>query len=112
MIAKVEPLTPARALRGPFDYRLGAELDGVGVGSMLVVPFGRRRLLGVVVDLARTSDVPTERLVEPLSALEADVPGVAGAPGAVGGAGVRLDPRARARARAAARHGHRARRAR
>src|ERR687890_454879 len=41
---------------------------------MLVVPFGRRRLLGVVVDLARTSDIPAERLVEPLSALEADVP--------------------------------------
>jgi primosomal protein N' (replication factor Y) len=74
VIAKVEPLTPARALRGPFDYRLGEELAGVRVGSMLVVPFGRRRLLGVVVDLARTSDVPPERLVEPLSALEADVP--------------------------------------
>jgi primosomal protein N' (replication factor Y) len=74
VIAKVEPLTPARALRGPFDYRLGAELAGVRVGSMLVVPFGRRRLLGVVVDLARTSDIPPERLVEPLSALEADVP--------------------------------------
>src|SRR4051812_25572696 len=41
---------------------------------MLVVPCGRRRLLGVVVDLARTSDTPPERLVEPLSALEADVP--------------------------------------
>jgi primosomal protein N' (replication factor Y) len=74
VIAKVEPLTPARALRGPFDYRLGEELAGVGVGSMLVVPFGRRRLLGVVVDLAGTSEVPAERLVEPLSALEADVP--------------------------------------
>ena len=74
MIAKVEPLTPARALRGPFDYRLGENLAGVRVGSMLVVPFGRRRLLGVVVDLARSSDIPAERLVEPLSALEADVP--------------------------------------
>jgi primosomal protein N' (replication factor Y) len=74
VIAKVEPLTPARALRGPFDYRLGEELAEVRVGSMLVVPFGRRRLLGVVVDLARTSDVPPERLVEPLSALEAHVP--------------------------------------
>jgi primosomal protein N' (replication factor Y) (superfamily II helicase) len=74
VIAKVEPLTPARALRGPFDYRLGEELAGVGVGSMLVVPFGRRRLLGVVVDLAGTSEVPAERLVEPLSALEANVP--------------------------------------
>ena len=41
----VEPMTTARALRGPFDYRLprGAARDGVGVGSMLVVPFGRRR---------------------------------------------------------------------
>jgi primosomal protein N' (replication factor Y) len=74
VIAKVEPLTPARALRGPFDYLLGDELAGVGVGSMLVVPFGHRRLLGVVVDLAGSSDVPAERLVEPLSALEADVP--------------------------------------
>jgi primosomal protein N' (replication factor Y) len=74
VIAKVEPLTPARALRGPFDYRLSEELAGVGVGSMLVVPFGRRRLLGVVVDLAGSSDVPADRLVEPLSALEADVP--------------------------------------
>jgi len=73
VIAKVEPLTPARALRGPFDYRLG-ELEGVRVGSMLVVPFGRRRLLGVVVDLAERSDIPPERLVEPLAALEADVP--------------------------------------
>ena len=74
VIAKVEPLTPARSLRGPFDYLLGAGLEGVGVGSMLVVPFGRRRLLGVVVDLASESDVPAERLVAPLSALEADVP--------------------------------------
>ncbi len=74
MIAKVEPLTPARSLRGPFDYLLGDSLAGVGVGSMLVVPFGRRRLLGVVVDLASSSDVPADRLVEPLSALEADVP--------------------------------------
>ncbi len=74
MIAKVEPLTPARALRGPFDYLLSGALEGVGVGSMLVVPFGRRRLLGVVVDLAEESDLAPERLAEPLSALEADVP--------------------------------------
>ena len=74
MIAKVEPLTPARALRGPFDYLLNGPLEGVGVGSMLVVPFGRRRLLGVVVELAEDSELPPERLVEPLAALEADVP--------------------------------------
>jgi primosomal protein N' (replication factor Y) (superfamily II helicase) len=74
VIAKVEPLTPARALRGPFDYRLGDALEGVGVGSVLVVPFGRRRLLGVVVGVAEESELPLERLVEPLEAIEAQVP--------------------------------------
>jgi primosomal protein N' (replication factor Y) (superfamily II helicase) len=74
VIAKVEPLTPARALRGPFDYRLPGEMADVDVGSMLVIPFGQRRLLGVVVELAQESDVPPERLVEPLKALESGVP--------------------------------------
>jgi primosomal protein N' (replication factor Y) len=74
VIAQVEPLTPARALRGPFDYRLPVEMEGVGVGSMLVVPFGSRRLLGVVVGLVESSDVPPERLVEPLQALGRGVP--------------------------------------
>jgi primosomal protein N' (replication factor Y) (superfamily II helicase) len=74
VIAKVEPLTPARSLRGPFDYRLAGALEDVGVGSMLVVPFGRRRLLGVVVDVAPESELPPERLAEPIAALEADVP--------------------------------------
>jgi primosomal protein N' (replication factor Y) (superfamily II helicase) len=74
VIAKVEPLTPARALRGPFDYRLGSRLEAVEVGAVLVVPFGRRRLLGVVVDLAESSEVPDERLVEPVAALDGDVP--------------------------------------
>ena len=74
MIAKVEPLTTARSLRGPFDYLLGAAHGDVGVGSMLVVPFGPRRILGVVVEVAEASDLPPERLAEPLSALEANVP--------------------------------------
>src|SRR5215217_747043 len=74
VIAQVEPLTPARALRGPFDYRLPGEMTGVGVGSMLLIPFGQRRLLGVVVGLSATSEVPAERLVEPLKALESGVP--------------------------------------
>src|SRR3954454_24433523 len=74
VIAQVEPLTPARALRGPFDYRVPREMEGVEVGSMLVVPFGRQRLLGVVVGLAGRSDVPAERLVEPLKALGRGVP--------------------------------------
>ena len=74
MIAKVEPLTTARALRGPFDYRLPAEMAGLEVGSVVRVPFGRRRELGVVVGLAATSELPAERLAEPLEALEAGVP--------------------------------------
>src|SRR5829696_475508 len=41
---------------------------------MLVVPFGRRRLLGVVVDVTAESELPSERLAEPIAALEADVP--------------------------------------
>jgi primosomal protein N' (replication factor Y) len=74
-IAKVEPLTTARALRGPFDYRLPPEMADLGVGSVVRVPFGRqRRTLGVIVALAETSELPPERLAEPLEALEAGVP--------------------------------------
>jgi primosomal protein N' (replication factor Y) len=70
-IAKVEPLTTARALRGPFDYRIPERLAGVGVGDVLLVPFGPRRVLGVVVGLAESSELAPERLAEPISALEA-----------------------------------------
>src|SRR5208283_3153246 len=74
-IAQVEPMTTARALRGPFDYLLPEQLrPGVEVGSMLVVPFGRRRVLGVVVGLAERSEVAEERLLAPLRALELGVP--------------------------------------
>ncbi|MDX6585859.1 MAG: hypothetical protein QOI31_332 [Solirubrobacterales bacterium] len=74
MIAKVEPLTTARALRGPFDYKLGERFADVGVGSLLLVPFGRQRLRGVVVALAETSDLPEERLAEPIAALGGPLP--------------------------------------
>ena len=73
-IAKVEPITTTRALRGPYDYRLPADMRGVGVGSLLMVPFANRRMLGVVVDLADESDLPPERLAEPIEALEAGTP--------------------------------------
>jgi primosomal protein N' (replication factor Y) len=76
IIAKVEPMTTARTLRGPFDYRLPDELRGgvVEVGSMLVVPFGRREVLGVVVGLAERSEVAEQKLLEPLRALDLGVP--------------------------------------
>ena len=73
-IAKVEPLTTARALRGPFDYRLPEEMADVEVGRVLRVPFGRQRLLGVVVELVESSELPPERLAEPLEALETGAP--------------------------------------
>ncbi len=46
----------------------------VGVGSMLVVPFGRRQVLGVVTGLSKRSEVADEKLLEPLRALELGVP--------------------------------------
>jgi primosomal protein N' (replication factor Y) len=68
-------MTTARALRGPFDYLLPDELrEGVDVGSMLVVPFGRRQVLGVVTGLVDHSDVSEEKLLPPLRALELGVP--------------------------------------
>ena len=70
-ILRVEPLTTARALRGPFDYRQPAAMDDLEVGSVVRVPFGPRRLLGVVVELAEASELPLERLAEPIEALEA-----------------------------------------
>jgi primosomal protein N' (replication factor Y) len=68
-------MTMARSLQGPFDYRLPEELvGGVAVGSMLVVPFGKREVLGVVVGLADSSDVAEDKLLAPLRALELGVP--------------------------------------
>ncbi len=73
-ILRVEPLTTARALRGPFDYRRPAAMKGIEVGSVVRVPFGSRRLLGVVVEVAQTSELAPERLAEPIEALEAGAP--------------------------------------
>ncbi len=63
-IAKVEPLTTARALRGPFDYRLRDDQDEAGVGALLRIPFAGRSTLGVVVDLADSSEIEPDRLAE------------------------------------------------
>jgi primosomal protein N' (replication factor Y) len=73
-ILRVEPLTTARALRGPFDYRQPEAMEDLEIGSVVRVPFGPRKLLGVVVELAATSELAPERLAEPIEALEADAP--------------------------------------
>ncbi len=44
------------------------------MGSVVRVPFGHRRILGVVVERAERSELPAERLAEPIEALEAGVP--------------------------------------
>jgi primosomal protein N' (replication factor Y) len=67
-VAKVEPLTTARVLRGPFDYE---RPEGVGIGSVLEVPFGRQTLLGVVTGLAEESE---HTLVAPRRVLEHSLP--------------------------------------
>jgi primosomal protein N' (replication factor Y) len=67
-VARVEPLTTARALRGPFDYAVGPEVD---VGSLLVVPFGRQELTGVVTEIVDHSE---HELSEPRRVLEDTVP--------------------------------------
>ncbi len=74
LIARVEPLTRTRAIRGPFDYRLGEEHAAVEVGSLLRVPFGRSRAVGVVVELAGDSSLEPERLVAPEAVLPDAVP--------------------------------------
>jgi primosomal protein N' (replication factor Y) len=73
-IARVEPLTTARAVRGPFDYRLPVPLREAAVGSLLAVPFGGREVLGVVVERAERSRLPDERLAEPRALIEPGVP--------------------------------------
>ena len=74
LIARVEPLTRTRAVRGPFDYRLRPEQAEVEVGSLLRVPFGGRPALGVVVELASDSELEPDRLAEPEAVLAAGVP--------------------------------------
>jgi primosomal protein N' (replication factor Y) len=66
MIARVQPLTRTRAVRGPFDYAVpDAMAAQVAVGSLLRVPFARRSALGVVVELADRSELAPDRLAEP-----------------------------------------------
>jgi len=55
-----------------FDY-LVPEGDGMVPGARVVVPFGKRRVVGIVVELADASEVPRERL-RPIAAVAKDAP--------------------------------------
>ncbi len=74
MIARVRPLTRTRAVKGLFDYRLGADQAEVAVGSLLRVPFGRRRELAVVIELASRSELEPDRLAQPDAVLATGIP--------------------------------------
>jgi primosomal protein N' (replication factor Y) len=74
LIARVIPLTPTRAIRGLFDYRLPPELDGAGIGSLLRVPFAGRAILAVVAETAPSSEIPAERLATAQGLLPARLP--------------------------------------
>jgi primosomal protein N' (replication factor Y) len=67
--AEVVVFSPATASedRPAFTYDVPQELDGrVRAGSLVVVPFGSRRLYGVVVALSDRSPVPETRPIESL----------------------------------------------
>jgi primosomal protein N' (replication factor Y) (superfamily II helicase) len=70
-IARVEPLTRTRAVRGPFDYRLRPDQLQAQVGAVVKVPFGGRTMLGVVVSRAEESQLEPGRLSEPVAVLPA-----------------------------------------
>ncbi|MBV9337003.1 MAG: primosomal protein N' [Solirubrobacterales bacterium] len=74
VIARVEPLTRTRTVRGPFDYRLRPDQADVGVGTVLRVPFGRQSTLGVVLELASQSELALDRLAEPDAVVPPGVP--------------------------------------
>jgi primosomal protein N' (replication factor Y) (superfamily II helicase) len=71
VIARVQPLTRTRAVRGTFDYLLSAEqVPVVGVGSVLRIRFGGQRTLGVVTALSETTEVDPGKLSQPDEVLE------------------------------------------
>jgi primosomal protein N' (replication factor Y) (superfamily II helicase) len=76
VIARVIPLTQTRAIKGLFDYKLPSELDqaGVGVGSLLRVPFSGRAVLAVVAETAESSEVAPEKLATVTETLPARLP--------------------------------------
>ncbi len=66
---RVEPLTTARALRGPFDY---AQPDPpVDVGARLVVPFGHQKVEAIVTAVAESSEY---ELAAPLKVIDPPLP--------------------------------------
>ncbi len=64
-IARIYIQHKTRSLDHPFDYRVPEGLAGdVAAGSVVLVPLGRQKALGIVAGLVSTSDQPPSRLVD------------------------------------------------
>src|SRR5262245_33062041 len=60
-------------LRRLFDYLAPTgSLFTAGVGYRVRVPFGRQRLVGLVMEVAESSDLPVERLKSVLEVLDSE----------------------------------------
>jgi primosomal protein N' (replication factor Y) len=56
-VAQVVVDIPAREIDAAFDYAIPTHLEGLGVGDIVVVEFGRRPAVGYVVGVTETSSV-------------------------------------------------------
>jgi primosomal protein N' (replication factor Y) len=68
-LASVYPLVTARAVAREFTYEVD---DGVGVGAIVRIPFGRSRARGIVV--ARIDEPPAGVKVRPVDAVIGEIP--------------------------------------
>ena len=74
-IARVEPLTTARSLRGPFDYRLpGRRSARSASAASCSSPSGAGACSAWSSSSPSAATLAPERLAEPIEALEAGVP--------------------------------------
>jgi primosomal protein N' (replication factor Y) (superfamily II helicase) len=60
-------------LRGSFDYLLPPELvdSQISIGARVVVPFGKRKLVGVILKIAKHSEIKSEKLKSIIEILDA-----------------------------------------
>lgn len=57
-------------LRRTFDYRAPAQQPDIAPGQRVWVPFGRRRVVGVVVERRERTDVPAAKLRSAFAAVD------------------------------------------
>lgn len=64
-IARVFIQLKSRSLDRPFDYRVpDGFAEKIEQGSVVMVPFGRQKVLGIVGEVAAETDLPDERLLD------------------------------------------------